>query len=383
LQRPRILALVAAASAAIAVGPTMAAVAVAADPTVVVRPGDTLTGIAKRVQIPMSELIRLNALADPNRIFAGQTLRTGTDAGPSPAPAPAAQGVPATTGQVHIVERGENLTRIARQYGVSVDAIILANGIANPSRIYAGQQLVIPGSTPASATSAPPPAPAPAAPPAAAASPAPAAPAVATQVHVVQRGETLIGIGRRYGVSVDAIVLANGIANASRIYGGQQLTIPGSIPAPAPAAAAPAAVPSSMQSLVAARAGARQMIVEEAANFGVPASLALAVAWQESGWQQSVVSHAGAVGIMQLMPATAAWVGEAMLGTTVDMYDARQNVRAGVQLLAYYLTRYGGSHELALAAYYQGQRALDLHGIYVVSRPYIASVLALEAVFGG
>jgi soluble lytic murein transglycosylase-like protein len=184
-------------------------------------------------------------------------------------------------------------------------------------------------------------------------------------------------------VSVDAIVLANGIANASRIYGGQQLTIPGSIPAPAPVAAAPAAVPSSMQSLVAARAGARQMIVEEAANFGVPASLALAVAWQESGWQQSVVSHAGAVGIMQLMPATAAWVGEAMLGTTVDMYDARQNVRAGIQLLAYYLTRYGGSHELALAAYYQGQRALDLHGIYVVSRPYIASVLALEAVLGG
>jgi hypothetical protein len=85
---------------------------------------------------------------------------------------------------------------------------------------------------------------------------------------------------------------------------------------------------------------------------------------------------------MQLMPATAEWVGEAMLGTPVDMYDPRQNVRAGVQLLAYYLNRYGGSHELALAAYYQGERALDLHGIFPVSRPYIASILALETLFG-
>ena len=379
MQRPRFLALIAATSAAIAVGPIMAAVAVAADPMVVVQPGDTLTGIAKRVQVPMSELIRLNALADPNRIFAGQSLRIGVEAAPAAVAAPPV--APAiSTGQVHVVQPGENLTRIARHYGLSVGSIVLANGIANASRIYAGQQLTIPGSTQAPA------APAPAAtavtPAAAPATAAP--PEAAAQVHVVQRGDTLIGIARRHGVSVDAIALANGIANASRIYAGQQLTIPGTVPA-APTAAGPAvsAIPASMQTLVAARAGVRQVIVEEAATFGVPAPFALAVAWQESGWQQSVVSHAGAVGIMQLMPATAEWVGQAMLGAPVDMYDARQNVRAGVQLLAYYLARYGGSHELALAAYYQGQRALDLHGIFPVSRPYIASILALEAVFGG
>jgi N-acetylmuramoyl-L-alanine amidase len=373
LQRPRFLALAAVTSAAITLGPAMAAVALAADPTVVVQPGDTLTGISKRVQVPMSELIRLNALADPNRIFAGEILRIGTDpAAAQPVAAPPV--APATpTGQVHVVQPGENLTRIARQHGVSVDAIIAANGIADASRIYGGQQLTIPGAAPAAAS------PAQAAAPTAATSAAPAA--VAAQVHVVQRGETVIGIARRYGVSVDAIVAANGIADAGRIYGGQQLTIPGSAAEPAPTPVA-AAVPPSMQALVAARAGVRQIIVEEAAAFGVPASFALAVAWQESGWQQSVVSHAGAVGIMQLMPATAEWVGEAMLGTPVDMYDPRQNVRAGVQLLAYYLNRYGGSHELALAAYYQGQRALDLHGIYPVSRPYIASILALETLFG-
>ncbi|HJP71646.1 MAG TPA: LysM peptidoglycan-binding domain-containing protein [Candidatus Limnocylindria bacterium] len=380
MQRPRFLALIAATSAAIALSPTTAAVALAADPTVVVRPGDTLTGIAKRVNVPMSELIRLNALADPNRIYAGQTLRIGADPAAT-APTAAVPTLPApAAAAVHVVQRGENLTWIARQYGVSVDAIVLANGIANASRIYGGQQLVIPGSVPAAAPAAAPPT---------EAAPVPSTPVpVATQLHVVQRGETLIGIARRYSVSVDAIAAANGIADPSRIYGGQQLTIPSSS---APATPAVPATPSglstgsssSMLALMAQRDGVRQMIVQEAATFGVPASFALAVAWQESGWQQPVVSHAGAVGIMQLMPATAEWVGASMLGTTVDMYDARQNVRAGVQLLAYYLSRYGGSHELVLAAYYQGQRALDLHGIYPVSRPYIASVLALEALFGG
>ncbi len=52
-------------------------------------------------------------------------------------------------------------------------------------------------------------------------------------------------------------------------------------------------------------------------------------------------------------------------------------------LLAHYLARYNGSRSLALAAYYQGQRSVDEHGIYPVSRPYIASILALEAAFGG
>jgi soluble lytic murein transglycosylase-like protein len=83
------------------------------------------------------------------------------------------------------------------------------------------------------------------------------------------------------------------------------------------------------------------------------------------------------------MPATAVWVGDAMLGTTVDMYDARQNIRAGVRLLAHYLGRYDGNRDRVLAAYYQGQSATDRHGIYAVSRPYIASIKVLERIFDG
>jgi len=299
LQRPRYLVLAGGLVTALALGPMLGAVALAADPTVVVRAGDTLTGISKRHNVPVTDLVQLNALSNPNRIYAGQTLRIGTE--PVAPVAPAAPA-PAAVAQVHVVGRGENLTTIARHYGVTVAAIVAANGISNPSRIFGGQQLTIPGSAAAAA--------------------------------------------------------------------------------PASAPAAPA-MPRSMAATVASRDSIRQVIVEEAARYGVPAPLALAVAWQESGWQQGVVSHAGAVGVMQLMPATAVWVGDAMLGTPVNIHDTRENVRAGVRLLAHYLARYAGNRDLVLAAYYQGQRAVDRHGVYPVSRSYIASILFLDRLFGG
>jgi soluble lytic murein transglycosylase-like protein len=86
---------------------------------------------------------------------------------------------------------------------------------------------------------------------------------------------------------------------------------------------------------------------------------------------------------MQLMPATAVWVGEAMLGRPVEITDTRSNINAGVRLLRYYLDRYDGNRDLALAAYYQGQTAVDRHGIYPVSRPYIASIRHIERMLGG
>jgi soluble lytic murein transglycosylase-like protein len=197
----------------------------------------------------------------------------------------------------------------------------------------------------------------------------------------VRSGEHLTGIARHYGVTIAEVVAANGIANASRIYAGQRLTIPGTAPAAASPARAGGPMPASMAELTARRAAVRGAIEEEARRFGVPPAFALAVAWQESGWQQAVVSSAGAIGVMQLLPATADWVGEAMLGTSVNPRDLRQNVRGGVRLLAHYLDRYDGDRAKVLAAYYQGQAALDRHGIYAMTRPYIASIAVLEALF--
>ncbi|HEX7225629.1 MAG TPA: LysM peptidoglycan-binding domain-containing protein, partial [Candidatus Limnocylindria bacterium] len=273
----------------------------------------------------------------------------------------------------HTVRAGEHLTGIARHYGVSIAAIVRANRLADPSRIYAGQRLTIPGgSSPGGGSRA---------------GGGSAAPAAA-RTHTVRAGEHLTGIARHYGVSIAAIVRANRLADASRIYAGQRLTIPGGSSSggdrsPSSTGSNTRRMSASMAALVAERDDVRRAIVQQANAMGVPPAFALAVAWQESGWQQRVVSHAGAIGVMQLMPDTARWVGESMLRTSVDPRDTRQNIRAGVRLLAHYLQRYDGNWDLTLAAYYQGQTAVDRHGIYGVSRPYIASIKVLARLFAG
>jgi LysM repeat protein len=369
MTRRRTLILPATAMAALATAPLLGGIAAAAESTVVVQAGDTLSDIALRHDVDVPQLAALNGISNPHRIYAGQRLQL-TDDTTSDEPV-------ATAPRTHTVRSGENLTWIARRYGVSVGAIVAANRITDPSRIYAGQRLTIPGTADGSTGQA-----GASGPKASDAESAKAdAAASAATTHTVRSGENLTWIARRYGITIGAIVAANRITDPSRIYAGQRLTIPGT--ATATAGAGGAAMPAEMARLVAKRDAVRRIIVEQAQRYGVPAALALAVAWHESGWQQKVVSSAGAVGVMQLLPTTAEWVGSAMLGGRVDVRDARSNVRAGVRLLAHYLDRYDGNRELALAAYYQGQRATDGHGVYPVSRPYIASILALERLFAG
>jgi len=126
--------------------------------------------------------------------------------------------LPAAAGATHVVQRGENLYRIARRYGTTVQALAQINTIYNPGHIVTGQKLVIPGS--------------------------PTAPTVGYQpehaatTHTVQRGETLSIIAHRYGVTLWTLVQANNIPNPALIYPGQVLTVPqtgGQPPASAPA----------------------------------------------------------------------------------------------------------------------------------------------------
>jgi len=340
-------------------GGALAVPASATDRVVVVQPGDTLGDIALAHGLTVAKLLSLNSIADPNRIYPGQRLRLSA---PSSTPAPSKQKA-----VIHVVQSGEHLTGIARRYGTTIGAIAKANGIANPSYLRVGQRLVIPGAaTPVKPTR-----------PANAAKPATMP--VAPVVHVVANGETLTGIARRYGTAITAIARANGIVNPSYLRIGQRLSIPGTTGGPSGPGAA---MPSAMAAAIAARGEVRAIIIAEANAQGVPRAFALAVAWQESGWQARAVSRAGAVGVMQLTPATADWVTKTMLGRRVHLLDARSNVRAGVRLLWHYLDRYHGDKALVLAAYYQGQTAADRRGIYRMTRPYIASILALESLFG-
>jgi LysM repeat protein len=136
---------------------------------------------------------------------------TPTSVSPPPTSAP-------PTPIVHIVQPGENLYRIALMYGTTIEAIAAANGIYNPRLIYVGQRLIIPPpGSPLPPGGPPPPGGNP---------PTPGPPPPGARTHVVQPGETLFSIALRYGVTVEAIALANNLPNPNLIHAGQILIIP-------------------------------------------------------------------------------------------------------------------------------------------------------------
>lgn len=189
----------------------LASPVLAADATTVhvVQPGENLYRIALRYGVTVNAIAQANSLADTRHIYVGQRLIIPAG---SPSTPPSSSGV-------HIVQRGENLYRIAVRYGTTVQALAAANGIVNTSRIYVGQRLVIPGYS---------------------GSP-PSTPPVSGQTYVVKRGDTLSAIALRYGVSVWAIAQLNAISNPSLIYVGQVLRIPaGGSPSPSPSPSPPA-----------------------------------------------------------------------------------------------------------------------------------------------
>jgi soluble lytic murein transglycosylase-like protein len=97
----------------------------------------------------------------------------------------------------------------------------------------------------------------------------------------------------------------------------------------------------------------------------------------ESGYNNTLVSPVGARGIMQLLPTTWRFVETVLIRHHVR-HDAQGNVRVGVAYLAHLLHDFHGNERLALAAWYQGERAVRRHGLYKVSRRFVTDVLALE-----
>jgi LysM repeat protein len=104
-----------------------------------VRPGDTLSGIAASYGVTMQQLQHANGITNPDRIYAGQVL--------SISGASATGGSVTAAARSHTVAPGETLSSIARQYGVTLNAMVSENGLSNPDRIYVGQDLAVPGGT--------------------------------------------------------------------------------------------------------------------------------------------------------------------------------------------------------------------------------------------
>ena len=124
------------------------------------------------------------------------------------------------------------------------------------------------------------------------------------------------------------------------------------------------------------RAHVRRVIVGTARRHDVDPQLALAVSWQESGWQMHRTSSAHAIGAMQVLPATGTWMS-LYAGRRLKLRHTRDNVLAGVLLLGVLddLTR---SRRHQVAAYYQGLGAVREHGLYRETRHYVRNVRAIR-----
>ena len=154
----------------------------------------------------------------------------------------------------HVVRTGDTLYSIAARYGTTVDAIVALNGLSSGTYIHVGQVLRIPGGSTGSASGG----------------------AGCSAIHVVQAGENLLAIALWYEVSMDAIVSANGIANANQIGIGQELCIPsgtsGVVQAPVPTPA-----PSGPSQATTHTVAAGENLFRIALRYGVPTGLLMAV----------------------------------------------------------------------------------------------------------
>jgi LysM repeat protein len=184
---------------------------------------------------------------------------------------------------------------------------------------------------------------------------------VPSATYVARPGDSLTSIAKRYRTTVSALARANHLDPARVLLIGTRLRVPH---ASLPTTTAPADV--------------RTLLDTWSSRVGVDPSLVRALAWMESGYQTTLVSNAGARGVLQLLPSTRAYVQTVLLGRRVPN-DVNGDVEAGVVLIKHLLTVFNGDTQLALAAWYQGERAVRTRGVYKVTKPFVANVLALRS----
>lgn len=182
----------------------------------VVQRGETLFSIAQRYNLSVDAVAKANGIINPSNIMAGQRLLI-----------PLGDVPDSESPETYTVQYADNLEAIARAFGTDVNTLIRLNGLSDPNALYVGQVLLLrdvvttpPVQTVATETPATNPA------------------NTVTATHRVQAGETLFRIAQQYGVPMADIQAANNITDASRIFTGQELLIPG-VEATSPASSLP------------------------------------------------------------------------------------------------------------------------------------------------
>lgn len=227
----------------------------------------------------------------------------------------------------------------------------------------------------------------------------------AKEGYVVEWGDTLSRIAERYNVTVNQLVALNGIDDPDLIIAGQFLSLTKGTgeplqggPQPAPAAVEEEAVDEAVarpgdasETWDLVNSGAlppafereqvRDLLIDAANRYGWDPYIIMAQAWQESYWSQNEVSWTGAVGVMQVMPDTAAEMESWYFGYDLNTwYSAYDNIEMGVAYLTV-LYNETGSVDNALASYYQGWASVQRDGWFPDTEEYVSRIYMFRDMF--
>lgn len=342
--------------------------------TYVVRSGDTLGGIAAKRGVRLASLLKANHLRLTSMIHVGQRLRLpGGRVLSAPVRRAAAHGAT----RAYRVRSGDTLSVIAQRTGTPLSSLLTMNRLSMRSIIHPGQVLRIKGKVvrhTRTATRA-------------------AAVTTTRRAYTVRSGDTLSAIAVRFGTTQAAIAKASRLRSVNSLQVGQRLSIPvrrssstarfssntfeGRTYASSIVRAAAKNRAYLRSHGVPSRTRTKQMVIATARRHGVDPRLALAVGWQESGWNQSQVSVANAIGVMQVIPSSGAWASD-MVGRRLNLLNTQDNITAGVVILRS-LTRSAKTLDQAIGGYYQGLYSVQKHGMYADTKRYVASVKAHRA----
>jgi N-acetylmuramoyl-L-alanine amidase len=276
----------------------------------------------------------------------------------------------------HTVAPGETLWQLAAMNNMTTRSFAAANGLSPDAQIISGTTIKIPSVAEA----------------AGALTAAPAAPATTYGAapepmggYTVRLGDSLSAIAATARVPMSAIASMNGLDPNGVLLAGTVIKLPTGSPAPAGASQLAPATTHVPQAAPYASSGRVTSgdIAAVASRNGVPASLASAIAWQESGFNNAMVSSANARGVMQVLPGTWNWVQANLARRQLNPSLPIDNVGAGVLYLGHLLQETGGDPALAAAGYYQGLSSVRSVGMLPETRRYVADVLALRSRFGG
>ena len=207
--------------------------------------------------------------------------------------------------------------------------------------------------------------------------------------HTVQPGDTATELAVRFHAWTAELISHNHLGSSAGLVVGQRLQIPvvtSAVPDRKQRADRDRSEPrqrdrsrptqTTDRASDPSRERVRQAILQTSRFRGIDPQLALAVSWQEAGWQMHHTSSAGAIGAMQVLPTTAAWM-EWYVGRDLHPRHLRDNVATGVTLLGV-LDDFTRTRRHQVGAYYQGLGAVQEHGLYDETRRYVDNVLAIK-----